>query len=168
MSKTPTIDGMNIWVDFRDDEEKLQNPVIIYTRLFNHLLNIRDDEWACFEVPYLSSTNGASWNPLISLLLWLHKRDPKVRLAALGHDWIYRMAGSKIKFFRFDKQNRIKGDKLASIKISRDQADMFIRKKAGYLGANFYQRWMIYLGLKIGGWRSWNRYYKFNTRKNGT
>lgn len=164
MNKKTTIHGMMIWVDFRDDEERLENPVLIYTQTFNDLLGLRDDEWSCFEVPHRSSTNGASWNPFISLLLWLHKRDPKVRLAALGHDFMYRVAGTKIKFYKFDRKEKIKLDKIANKELTRDQVDVFIKEKSKDLGANLYQRNMIYLGLRIGGGKSWKRYFKFNTK----
>ena len=98
MNKKITIDGMSIWVDFRDDEERLESSVLIYTQVFNERLGLADNQWGCFVVPAGSSTNGASWSPITTLLLWLHKRDPTIRLAALGHDEMYRSAGKNIVF----------------------------------------------------------------------
>lgn len=161
--KITTIDGMMIWADFRDDEERLENPVLIYTQVFNERLGLADNQWGCFVVPAGSSTNGASWSPITTFLLWLHKRDPTIRLAALGHDEMYRSAGKNVVFREFDRQTRKAGDKVGNIEITRKEADKFIRVKAKRTGANIYQRWMIYLGLRIGGGRSWKRYYKFNT-----
>ena len=162
-NKKTTIDGMMIWADFRDDEERLEHNVLIETQVFNQRLGIADNQWACFVVPAGSSTNGASWSPITTTLLWLHKRDPSIRRAALGHDEMYRSAGKPIEFRRFDRRNRKALEKVGVIELSRKEADKFIRVSSKETGANLYQRWMIYLGLKIGGGKSWKRYFKFNT-----
>lgn len=155
---------MRLWVDFSDNEERLEQSVLIYTQAFNDLVGLADNEWGCFEVPKSQSTNGASWSPLVTFLLWLERRDPKIRLAALGHDYLYRSAGIKLQIRRFDKVTRTPQEKRGSIMLTRGQADWFIRTKAKDLGCNYYRRVMIHTGLQIGGWRSWRRYKKFNTK----
>ena len=44
--------------------------------------------------------------------------------------------------------------------IDRGDADKTLREATDVLGVNRIQRWMIYAGLRIGGWVVWNRYRK--------
>ena len=42
--------------------------------------------------------------------------------------------------------------------IDRGDADRTLREAMDVLGVNRIQRWMIYSGLRIGGWTVWRRY----------
>ncbi len=42
--------------------------------------------------------------------------------------------------------------------IDRGDADRTLREAMDVLGVNRIQRWMIYTGLRLGGWTVWRRY----------
>ena len=44
--------------------------------------------------------------------------------------------------------------------IDRGDADKTLLEAMDVLGVNRIQRWMIYAGLRIGGWVVWNQYRK--------
>jgi hypothetical protein len=156
MTKRTTIDWVNTRRAPDENRERFLNPVLIYTEVFNDRLGLGEGDYSCFVIPDDEFTDGASWSPLTTLLLWMDKRDSKVYWGAIGHDYLYR--SKKITFYHFDKENRIKGDKIAIIEPTQKEADIFIREKAKTLGSGLYRRWMIYLGLRIGGFKAWNRY----------
>lgn len=41
---------------------------------------------------------------------------------------------------------------------TRSEADSVLNEAMGVLGVPAQQRWMIYLGVRLGGWRTWNNY----------
>ena len=155
-----TLDYIDIrrWSD--ENRERYLEPVIIYTQSFNGMLRLGESEYACFTVR--GHTNGASWNPFFGFILWLDKRHRKVNWGAVGHDFLYQKAGTQIPFYIFDKQNKKRSKKIGSFYVDQKQSDVFIREKCKQLGANLYQRWMIYTGLRIGGRVAFNRYTNFN------
>ena len=157
-------DFMDLRVLPDTDIEYYLAPVVIWSQCFNRVLGLGEDDWSCFIIPEGSGTNGASWNPLVCTLIWMHKRSPKIRWAASGHDWLYKMAGKKVEFFKFNRATREMGESLGGHKITRFNADTFIAKKSSSLGSNFYQADMIRLGLFLGGWYAFNKYKKFNLK----
>ena len=70
-------------------------------------------------------------------------RFSKVDIAGVIHDWLY-----------------CKGE------ISRAEADEIWRQvaRAGESHANALQAWLSWVGLRIGGWISWNKYRRGHGR----
>lgn len=60
--------------------------------------------------------------------------------AAVVHDWLY--------------QKRDAG----THKVWRDEADAVLREGMCALGVVWWQRWVIYVGIRAGGWVAWNNY----------
>jgi hypothetical protein len=48
--------------------------------------------------------------------------------------------------------------------ITRDMADRTLREAMQVCGVGRVQRWMIYTGVRIGGWVVWNRYRSFKSQ----
>lgn len=44
--------------------------------------------------------------------------------------------------------------------ISRDMADNVLFEAMGVLGLPWWQKWPIYMGVRIGGWKAWNDHRK--------
>jgi hypothetical protein len=42
--------------------------------------------------------------------------------------------------------------------ISRSAADSVLREAMAVCGVSALQRWIIYTGVRVGGWKPWNRY----------
>lgn len=147
------------------DTEFYLEDLVIYSRVFNKLLGLGEDEWACFVIPKGSGTNGASYNPLVSLLIWEHKRSPKVRWAAFGHDYLFKMAGLEIEFFRYNRRKNKIGESLGKKIVSNSLSNEFFVKKGIECGLNLYQAAMVKFGLFLGSWVSFNRYKSFNLSK---
>jgi hypothetical protein len=70
--------------------------------------------------------------------------------AAVCHDKLYRDGG-------FDGQP-----------IDRGTADRVLREAMDVCGVGRLQRWLIYSGLRIGGWVVWKRYRSGATPEKGT
>ena len=43
-------------------------------------------------------------------------------------------------------------------RVNRGRADYIIREACENVGDRFTQRWLIYIGLKVGGWVAWKNY----------
>lgn len=55
--------------------------------------------------------------------------------AAVVHDYLYQHNG-----------------------VTRAEADAVLREAMEVLGVRWSQRWAIYAGVRVGGWKTWNRY----------
>lgn len=64
--------------------------------------------------------------------------------AAVLHDWLYRTAtvtdGRKIRH------------------IGRAEADSIFYEAMTVSEVGWFLRWLLWLGVRVGGWRPWNRY----------
>lgn len=59
----------------------------------------------------------------------------KYDLAAVLHDYLYQRNG-----------------------VSRQVADSVLLEAMEVCSVNRFQRWVIYSGVRVGGWKPWNRY----------
>jgi len=148
-----------------DDETYLED-LVIYTQYFNRMLGLDNNEWACFIIKAGSKTNGASYGILATLLLWEHKRSPKMRYPAFGHDELFEKAGLPIELFRFDREKKQVLESLDKKVLSRMACDGFFYNKGRKCGLNIYQASMARLGLFLGSWAAFNRYKRINAVNN--
>jgi uncharacterized protein YcaQ len=90
-----------------------------------------------FTVPQMFASDGCS----IPRLMWRlvgHPFDAKYLREAILHDWMYKTQP-----------------------CTRKQADVVFREQLaanGKLGV--MKRWMIYRGVRAGGWAAWNKHKK--------
>lgn len=66
--------------------------------------------------------------------------------AAVIHDFLYQ--------FRAISQDPAISDRACT----RGEADAIFKEGMEVLGVGRFTRWMVYAGVRVGGWRSWNRY----------
>ena len=64
--------------------------------------------------------------------------------AAVVHDYLY--------------QTRNWPNTANRVAVTRAEADTVLREGMNVLGVRWSQRWTIYSGVRVGGWRTWNRY----------
>lgn len=89
-----------------------------------------DYRW--FEVPVGFTTDFAS----IPQFLWSFGLDPHGRYdrPAVLHDYLYQFAPNR---------------------ITRADADRLLRQAMGTVGVPAWQRFLIYAGVRLGGWKPW-------------
>lgn len=69
--------------------------------------------------------------------------------AAVVHDWLYQTMvieeteNGSWRWFRA---------------VDRKEADHILHEGMKVLGVNWWTRWAIYLGVRVGGWVPWNKY----------
>lgn len=92
--------------------------------------------WRCRKivVPRGFVTDFASVPWLLRRVL---PRRGRYSVAAVVHDWLYW-----------------------SGEFPRDCADCALRDIARRLGSPWLVQWVLWVGVRVGGWRSWNRYRK--------
>lgn len=151
-----TIVGMLSYTDFDSNREYLQKPLVIYTRVFNKRLWLSPNAYACFIADCKTSTDGASLPNLAVRLTGISPRSKIIRLPWVWHDHLYQI--EPIEFFVFDKVENQVGKSLGTHKITRNEADQFMRDKMKHMGASMLDRNIVYYGLKIWGQRAWNMY----------
>lgn len=78
--------------------------------------------------------------------LWnLFPPTGKYGKAAVIHDFLYQ-------------QREIHGPGTGPRLCTRGEADAIFKEAMGVLGVGAFTRWTIYLGLRVGGWATWNKY----------
>lgn len=102
------------------------------------------------------TTDGGSL-PRIFWTTTITPFDPKGIEAFIVHDAAYQQGGLYIMEFSSTKPiTRIK----KFLPLTRAQADELLRRMMKADGVNMYIRNKVYYGLKVGGWRAWNKYRK--------
>jgi hypothetical protein len=89
------------------------------------------------------------------------------------HDWLYRTQGLtmldmlKHPDFRHDVsllEGSLEKDDTnwtgPKGTMTRQRADYLLWEAMGCLGINRVKRWLVYYGLRVGGWAAWNKYRK--------
>jgi len=113
-----------------------------------------------FLVPAGTKTDLASipW----PFSLWLPPGGPWA-LAAILHDHLYRTkpwvtytVGSEGVFRQPQlREARKMNDYLLESRLSRKDADGIMKRHMRELGVSWLKRNIIYLGVRLGGWRAW-------------
>lgn len=80
--------------------------------------------------------------PRIPWVYWRFKN--RMKHAAALHDWLYFAGRAGIE------------------KVTRKEADLIMLDCMVKEGVPAYYRFIIYRGVRIGGWRGWNRYRAMN------
>jgi hypothetical protein len=75
----------------------------------------------------------------------LLNNNDRTRYPAVAHDDLYKEAGY------FDAED---------IEYTRKEADVYFLEFMAKRGVNFFKRWMFYEGVRLLGWRPWNRHYR--------
>ncbi|MCK5867553.1 MAG: DUF1353 domain-containing protein, partial [Mycoplasmataceae bacterium] len=116
-----SVNGVHTYLDFDDNRQYLEKPLLIYTKVFNKRLWLSPNKYACFIVEKWESTDWASIPHLARTLTWLCPKDKKIMLPAIGHDHLYQK--HKIQFYEFNKVTRKIWGSIAMIKITQNEAD---------------------------------------------
>lgn len=91
------------------------------------------------EVPVAFWTDWASVGLAASIISPIH---PTICRAALGHDFLY----------------------FVGYRDSQAACDAFIAEGMKVDGAVWWRRTIVWAGLTLGGWRTWKRYRRENTK----
>lgn len=104
-----------------------------------------------FKIPTGFKTDLAS----IPRIFWafISPLDYVIQVPAVIHDflykthkpWVYTLENKKLRFRR-------------KIQFTRKQADMVLREKMKSFGAGIIKRNLVYLMVRIGGWKAWNKH----------
>lgn len=99
--------------------------------------------WETISVPAGFVTDFASiprglWNLLPPTGLYAK--------AAVLHDYLYR--GGTTMYFDHDKP------------VTRARADAIFYEAMGVLGVMWWSKWLVYAGVRLGGWPTWHHYHK--------
>lgn len=76
--------------------------------------------------------------------------------AAVVHDWLYQ----KRRISYVDDRGRV----FAVTYCDRETADNVLREAMEVLGVPGHTRWVIYRGVRVGGWVPWNNYREEENR----
>ncbi len=98
------------------------------------------------EVPKGFITDLAS---IRRILQWLTPKQGKFDQGAVVHDKLYKDGTCE----RLTKESLI-----SEIDIDRAFADKMFYKSMGVLEVHPWRRWLIYYGVRLGGWVAWDRH----------
>lgn len=149
------------YIDFEDNREYLEYPLVIYTKFFNYLARVKDDKYLCFIAKKGTSTDGASIPKLAQRLIGICPRDKEIRLPAIWHDNLYR--DWQVELYEYEKVTWIIWKNLWTYKISQQEADGFIRSKMKDIGASFKDRNIVFIWLCIWWYKARNNYRELDT-----
>jgi hypothetical protein len=101
-----------------------------------------------FEIPAGFVTDFASVPRILWSILPPYGEHTE---AAVVHDWLYSVRP-------LVATGRFVGGSLEHRRISRADADGIFRRIMRERGVGFVRRWVMYLGVRLGGWRSWREH----------
>ena len=110
---------------------------------FEWQIEYKDARYGSIIVPEGFETDFGS---IPQILWWFF--NPTKYLAYILHDYLYEKRGEiKIKLF----------DCSALLVHTRKQCDKILLEALKAEKCSFIKRWLIYLGVRIGGWMAWKK-----------
>ena len=142
----------NIDIRFTGEGKAIRlNPLWVRTRVFNQRLNLQDHEYFTFRLPS-TSTDGASIPRLV--WAWLSPFDWRILCPSQPHDYMYDLDDKVLAGWIYDKAKSKTIGKKINVNFDRKEADKVIREKMRSYGSGAIARFLVYLAVRLGGWKS--------------
>lgn len=130
------------------------DPLYRVVRAWRYEWEMEDGTELCLMIPKGFEVDGASVPRLLWTLTGITP-DGLHRAAALAHDYIYRYSGHMPTGAHvFHRQG--KGWLDTGHMWTREEADRLFARILRECGVSKTRRRIMYLGVRLGGWRSWH------------